>query len=50
MDYNIILNALRESIDYIKKLDEIRGELDENTHEPENTFENVDFERDYIDI
>lgn len=47
MDYNIILNALRESIDYIKKLDDIRGGLDENTHEPENTFENVDFERDY---
>ena len=47
MDCNIVLNALRESIDYIKKLDEIRGELDENTHEPENTFENVDFERDY---
>lgn len=49
MDCNIVLNALRESIDYIKKLDEIRGELDENTLEPKNAFENVDFERDYQD-
>ena len=48
MDCNIILNALRESVDYIKKLDEIRGEVDEN-YDPENTFDNVDFERDYRD-
>lgn len=48
MDYNIILNALRESVDYIKKLDDIRGELNENL-EPINTFEDVDFERDFRD-
>lgn len=48
MDYNIILNALRESIDYIKKLDDIRGELNENL-EPINTFENVSFENDFRD-
>lgn len=49
MDCNIILNALKESVDYIKKLDEIRGELVEDTLEPINTFENVNFERDYKD-
>lgn len=48
MDYNIILNALRESIDYIKKLDDIRGKLDENL-EPINTFENVSFKNDFQD-
>lgn len=48
MDYNIILNALRESVDYIKKLDDIRGELNENL-EPINTFENVSFKNDFQD-
>lgn len=48
MDYNIILNALRESVDYIKKLDDIRGELNENL-EPINTFENVSFKNDFRD-
>lgn len=56
MDCNIILNALRESIDYIKKLDQIRGELVKLSDEsekynflPENTFKYLDFERDYRD-
>lgn len=63
MDCNIILNALRESVDYIKKLDQIRGELVELRGElvelrresdkykfmPENTFEYLNFERDYRD-